>query len=237
MLGRFLEYSLPTPDIQASFNFYRKLGFSEAAVGDTWGHPYAVLTDGRLCLGLHQVEAEPVFTFVRPQLLQHLDALEAAGVEFDYRRLGNDVFNEVGWTDPSGHRLRMLEARTFSPSKRSDGEYSALGYFREIVLPAADLDLMKDYYEKLGFVGMEEFEERVPHVSCTSDTIDIGLYEAHLWRGPTLCFETDNVKAGAAQLAALGIESSKMLSAALRSAGVAVYTAPEGTAIWLLPAT
>ncbi len=51
MLGRFLEFSLATPDIQASLDFYTKLGFSQAEVGEAWLHPYAVVTDGRICLG------------------------------------------------------------------------------------------------------------------------------------------------------------------------------------------
>ena len=54
MLGRFLEYSIATPDIRASLEFYAKLGFSQAEVGEAWPHPYAVVTDGRICLGLHQ---------------------------------------------------------------------------------------------------------------------------------------------------------------------------------------
>ena len=54
MLGRFLEFSVATPDIRASLDFYTDLGFSSAEVGDAWPHPYAVVTDGRICLGLHQ---------------------------------------------------------------------------------------------------------------------------------------------------------------------------------------
>ena len=48
MLGRFLEFSLATPDIQASLDFYSRLGFSQAAAGEAWFHPYAVVTDGSL---------------------------------------------------------------------------------------------------------------------------------------------------------------------------------------------
>ena len=46
MLGRFLEFSVETPDIPASLEFYGKIGFSQAKVGDAWDHPYAVVTDG-----------------------------------------------------------------------------------------------------------------------------------------------------------------------------------------------
>ncbi len=77
MLGRFLEASLATPDIQASLDFYVKLGFSQAEVGDAWPHPYAVVTDGRICLGLHQAAVPALsLTFVKPDLLKHLQRLE-----------------------------------------------------------------------------------------------------------------------------------------------------------------
>ena len=58
MLGRFLEYSLATPDIQASLDFIPGLDSLQAEVGEAWPHPYAVVTDGSICLGLHQ-EAIP----------------------------------------------------------------------------------------------------------------------------------------------------------------------------------
>jgi catechol 2,3-dioxygenase-like lactoylglutathione lyase family enzyme len=171
VLGRFLEYSIATPDIRASLDFYLKLGFSEAEVGETWPHPYAVVTDGRIHLGLHRVaESEPTLTFVKPDLLRHLAAVEALGVQFEVRRLGNDVFNELGWLDPSGQRIRMIEARTYSPTKRVATATSLCGYFSEIALPSASLQDAKQYWETLGFVGMDEFEAPLAHVSCTSDS-------------------------------------------------------------------
>ncbi len=76
-------------------------------------------------------------TFVRPDLLKHLHSLEELGLEFEFRRLGNDVFNEVGWFEPSGQLIRLIEARTFSPSERRATDTSRCGYFSEIALPAA----------------------------------------------------------------------------------------------------
>ncbi len=157
MLGRFLEFSIATPDIRASLDFYSRLGFSQAQVGEAWTHPYAVVTDGRIYLGLHQeFVPAPAITFVKPDLLRHSSALERLGLQFEFRRLGNDVFNELGWLDPSGHLIRLVEARTFSPSKRLASDTSLCGYFLEIALPAASRDEAKDFWEKFGFVGIDE---------------------------------------------------------------------------------
>jgi len=234
VLGRFLELSLSTPDIQASLDFYARLGFSQAEVGDAWQHPYAVVTDGRICLGLHQQTLPaPAMTFVKPDLLKHIDSLEELGLEFEFRRLGNDVFNEVGWLDPSGQLIRLIEARTFSPSKRAGTDTSRCGYFIEIALPTPDLLESKSYWERFGFVGIDDTNDRLPHISCTSDYIDLGLYEPSHLRRSTLRFEVDDVGGALARLAEVGISPAGEIPAPLRQVPAAVLVAPEGTPILL----
>jgi catechol 2,3-dioxygenase-like lactoylglutathione lyase family enzyme len=235
VLGRFLEYSIATPDIRASLEFYAKLGFTQADVGDAWSHPYAVVTDGRVHLGLHGHDGpSPALTFVKPGLLRELGALEERGIEFEFSHLGNDVFNELGWNDPSGHLVRLVEARTYSPTKRPATDTSLCGYFLEIGLPTPDRERAKDYWEHLGFVGMDEPGALLAHVSCTSDSIDIGLYDPADLPLPALLFETADLRATLARLADGGVEPSRQ-GAALRSRGAAVLSAPEGTQIVVWP--
>jgi catechol 2,3-dioxygenase-like lactoylglutathione lyase family enzyme len=235
LLGRFLEFSLCTPDIQASLDFYGRLGFSEAHVGETWSHPYAVVTDGRICLGLHQEGlAESTLTFVKPGLLRHLEILESRGIELEYSRLGNDIFNEVAWKDPDGQMLRLIEARTFSPSKRPDTATSQCGYFTEIALPCADFAIGRNYWETLGFVGMDELSDRFPHVSCTSDFLDLGLYPPGPLRRAGLRFEVEDIDVALAALNGLGMSPSRV--ATQRVAHAAVLVAPEGTPLLMTSA-
>jgi hypothetical protein len=236
LLGQFLEFSLPTPDIQASLEFYLKLGFTEATVGETWAHPYAVVTDGRISLGLHQnAEMSASLTFVKPGLLQQVGQLESLGVEFEYRRLGNHVFNEIGWADPSGQMIRLIEARTFSPAKRPASQWSQCGYFLEIALPSPELEVSKVYWEKFGFVGMDEPEDVLPHISCTSDFIGLGLYEQESLQRVALRFETENLAGALTRLAQSGIEPAARSPLRLPKSRAAVLLAPEGTPLLLMP--
>jgi hypothetical protein len=215
-------------------DFYTRLGFSEAEVGETWIYPYAVVTDGRLCLGLHQAPIPaPSLTFVKPDLLKHLDAIERLGIEFEFRHLGNDVFNEVGWFDLSGQLIKLIEARTFSPSKRPSNATSRCGYFMEIGIPTSDRAAANSYWEQFGFVGFDEPDDLLPHISCTSDYIDLGLYDPADLRRPTLRFEVDDVGGTLAHLADLGILPSGVLPQSLRSTPATMLTAPEGTALLL----
>ena len=233
MLGRFLEFSLATTDIRASLDFYTSLGFSQAEVGEAWAHPYAVVTDGRICLGLHQHATPAALTFVRPGLLKYVDELERRGVEFEFRRLGNDVFNEAAWFDPSGQLVRLVEARTFSPSKRPATETSRCGYFLEIAMPSPERESAKKYWEEFGFVGIDEADNCLPHITCTSDFIDLGLYLPADLRRATLRFEVDDVGGTLGPLAELGIVPNGELPPTLRSVPAVVLTAPEGTPILL----
>jgi hypothetical protein len=149
--------------------------------------------------------------------------------------LGNDVFNEVGWRDPSGHLIRLVEARTFSPAKRAARDLSLCGYFLEIALPTASRGAAKAYWEQFGFVGMDEFDGVLPHVACTSDTVDVGLYDRAQLREPTLLYEAGDIGRARARLAEVGIVPNGQLPAPLRSSPSAALVAPEGTPILLVP--
>jgi catechol 2,3-dioxygenase-like lactoylglutathione lyase family enzyme len=233
VIPRFLELSVVTADIRASLAFYAKLGFTVAPVGEAWPHPYAALTDGRICIGLHQDDTFVTSTtFVRPSLSRHVRELERLGVALDFSRLADDVFNEVGWYDPAGNMIRLVEARTFSPVGRPAAPASLCGYFVEIALPVAQFEPTKVHWEQFGFVGLDQLEEPMAHVACTSDCINIGLYDPAHIHVPTLIFEVDDCAATLKRLEANGIVPSGRAPRALK-APAAQLRAPEGTVLLL----
>lgn len=162
MLGRFLELSLHAPEILESIEFWEKLGFRQAQTNDVWRHPYAVLSDGAVTLGLHQYAfASPSLTFVRPDLAQHLPALRAAGVAFAFAKTADDAFHEAGFLTPDGQMVALLETRTFSPPAFDDGLTTLLGTFDAIVLPVRRVDRTLPFLAKLGMTVLA-FDEAAP---------------------------------------------------------------------------
>ena len=235
MLGRFLEISVHAPSVLESLEFYQKLGFTQAEVGAAWSHPYAVVTDGRLFIGLHEYEFDsPALTFVKPDLWRHIDALETLGIEFAFRRLGSDVFNEAGFHDPDGVMITLLEARTFSPPSRGPGETSWCGYFSEIGIPARDPDRSKAFWEQLGFVATDEQQEPFRRISLTSDFLNLGLYATRELRRPVLTFVDSEMPSRVSHIENLGIERSRRLPAAFDPDRAAILVAPEGTELLLM---
>jgi len=132
-LGNFLEFSVRTPDVLESLGFYKMLGFTELEIGDVRPHKYAVVSDGVLCIGLHDYEFDsPAVTFVQPDLAKHARSMSDHGFDFNLMHLNEDEFNELGFTDRDGHQLTMVEARTFSRADEfdNDGRTLAIAYAR-----------------------------------------------------------------------------------------------------------
>jgi catechol 2,3-dioxygenase-like lactoylglutathione lyase family enzyme len=235
MLGRFLEIGIATADIRASVEFYERLGFSQAPTGDVWPHPYGVLTDGRACIGLHQSRLEsPALTFVRPGVAAHVAALERLGIELSTVNTGSEVFNEVGFRDPAGQSVRLLEARTYSPAARSALETSRCGEFRRLSLPAADAQRVRHFWETLGFIAGDEQAQPYPHLSLRSDAIELALHPPRFFAKPLLVFGDTGMPARLAHLRELGIGSLEPPPGGLDPRANTLLFAPEGTALLLL---
>jgi len=235
MLGRFLEISLHTPDIQASLAFYESLGFVQATVGETWTHPYAVVTDGRLFLGLHGRPCPPIaLTYVQPDLAQHAARLHALGIEFNSEHFDIESFNEASFADPHGLRVNVLEARTFSPPDVAANHESTCGYFTEVGIPVRNYDIGRDFWESLGFVGMEAVAEPFGRLSLTSDFLNLGLYRSRAVRQPVLTFEDGDMPERLARLRELKLSLIDEMPDSLDAKRNAVLVAPEGTRLLLL---
>jgi catechol 2,3-dioxygenase-like lactoylglutathione lyase family enzyme len=232
--GGFLEISLYTPAIQDSLAFYESLGFAQATVGETWPHSYAVVTDGRLFLGLHGAPvASPALTFVTPDLLGVVEHLGTRGVEFEELHLGDQVFNRAAFRDPSGLAVNLLEARTYSPPQLDGPTLTSCGYFSEMGVPVRDADAMRTFWEPLGFVALEDELRPFGRTPLTSGRLNLTLYRARAFRTPVLTFEDEHMRERIASLRERSYTLTDEMPDALDDSSNAVLVAPEGTRILL----
>jgi catechol 2,3-dioxygenase-like lactoylglutathione lyase family enzyme len=235
VLGRFLEVSVHSADIPASLAFYESLGFGQAAVGDAWDYPYAVVTDGRLHLGLHARDLpSPSLTWVQPGLLEHAPRLQALGIEFDFELFGEDTLHRVGFTDPAGQAIALLEARTFSPPALAANHPTLLGYFEEFGLPTADLARSSAFWDSLGFVAFDPVREAFTKVVAAGRDLNVGLYDTDL-RSPVLTFSDPDMAQRIETLRERGHRFAERLPRGMSTRDNALLVAPEGT--WLLLTT
>lgn len=232
--GRFHEVSLATDDIRASVEFYERLGFSQTATTDTYAHPYGVLTDGRLYLGLHQRRAaSPTLTFVRPGVAASLAEFAALGIELTVCRTGEEVFNEIGFEGPHGESVRVIEARTYSPAVRTPREVSLCGDFAQLSLPATDFEAARSFWEPLGFVATDEAGTPYVHLPLTSDALELAFHRPRTFEAPLLVFRAADMPERIERLRALGVAEEALPRGIARDAH-ALLASPEGTQLLLL---
>lgn len=235
MLGHFHEISLETADIRASVEFYEQLGFCQATTTDTWPHPYGVLTDGRVFLGLHQRRfASPAVTFVHPGVASLVDQLETRKIALTTCRIEPEVFNELGFRDPFGQAISVLEARTYSPVGRDAWKMSLCGYFDELSMPVTQFETAKEFWEPLGFVATDESDVPYVHLTLTSDHLNIAFHRPRTLDRPMLVFSASDMPTRLARLRESGVTFSDELPRGLNASENAVIEAPEGTPLLLL---
>ncbi len=154
MLGRLLEISVSTSEPLAALQQYRSLGFHELTAGEVWSHPYAVIGDGDVCIGLHAYEFDsPSLTFVQSALDRWVEAYRVQQIDLAFEKLSPDEFNEIGFVDPGGQMVAVLESRTFSPPAFEGRALSVLGRLRSIELPCRDAAASAQFWAKLGREG------------------------------------------------------------------------------------
>jgi hypothetical protein len=228
-LGRFLEFSVHTPDILDSLGFYKLLGFTELEIGDVWTHRYAVVTDGVLCIGLHdRVFDAPAISFVQQDLAKRGRAMADHGFDFSFMRLDEDVFNELGLADRDGHMITMLEARTFTGGDAFDND-SVCGTWFELSLPVRDAVRSARFWASVAPNLLRMREEPTTHMRFDAGGAPLGLSESIALSGPSLCFRCHDKDAIIALLAKHGLPHQKFPG--FEGAFVALQ-APEGTMLY-----
>ncbi|MDH3646547.1 MAG: hypothetical protein OER80_07220 [Gammaproteobacteria bacterium] len=229
MIGRFLELGLQTEHILDSIGFYEDLGFKQLTVGDIWQHPYAVLSDGTVHVGLHEAPLHaPMITFVLPDLAGEIGELRSRGIEFEKAKTGDDEFNELIFSDPDDNFIRIVEARTFSPPPFDHAE-SACGRFREITLPVRDLETSAAFWQRLEFEELGQSKDPHPHIWLRATGVVLGLHQTAEIKGLSLSFQSQNISTQLAKLRQAGIETVSDKA----PPGVAVLKSPGGLPIFL----
>ena len=228
-IGRFLEFSVRTPDILESLHFYKTLGFVELETNDMWSHKYAVISDGELNIGLHdRVFDAPALTFVQQDIAKHARSMADHGFEFSFMQLDEDAFNELGFPDRDGHMVSMLEARTFHRGEDEE-KNSECGSWFELTLPVQDALRAAQFWAPIAPTLLEMREEPTTHMRFEAEGVPLGLSESIAVEAPSLCFRCPDKHGLMGLLEQNGLTFEKFPG--FEGAFVAIK-APEGTVLY-----
>ena len=228
-IGRFLEFAVHSPDILQSLHFYKSLGFTELESNDVYAHKYAVVSDGELNIGLHNNEFDsPAITFMQQNLAKHARSMTKHGYDFNFLRLDEDVFNELGFQDRDGHAVIMVEARTFHLREDAEND-SACGSWFELTLPVRDTVRAAAFWAPIAPTLLRMREEPTIHMRFDATGVALGLSESIALNAPSLCFRCPDRHALMALLEQQGFDYEKFPG--FEGAFVAIK-APEGTVLY-----
>jgi hypothetical protein len=229
-LGRFLEFSVRTSDILTSLGFYKSLGFTELESGDVWSHKYAVVSDGELCIGLHERHVDsPTITFVQQDLAKRARSMRDHGFNFNLMHLDEDVFNELGFTDRDGNMLMMLEARTFHAADESVVD-SLCGSWFELSLPVQEAVRGAQFWASVAPLLLRMREEPTVHMRFDAGGVAVGLSESIALQQPSLCFRCQDKAALSALIESRNLQHERFPGFEGALVGI---TAPEGTTLFV----
>ena len=230
LLGRFLEFSVKTPDILESLNFYKQLGFHELETGEIWQHKYAVVSDGEFNIGLHEGKLDQsALTFVHQDLAHQARSMLTRDFEFEYLRIDEDVFNELGFVDRDGNLTNLIEARSFSPAD-IDSAASLCGDWFEISLPVKDAVRASLFWAPLAPELLRIREEPTTHMRFNAAGLSLGLSESIALEGLSPCFRCPDKEAIWTAIARYGFSFKEFPG--YEGAFMALQ-APEGTTLYL----
>ncbi|MCH7829924.1 MAG: hypothetical protein IIB75_05090 [Proteobacteria bacterium] len=228
-IGRFLEFSVHTPNILESLHFYKSLGFVELEISDVWSHKYTVVSDGEFNIGLHDIEFEsPAISFVLQDLAKHAPSMTDHGFDFTYMQLDEDSFNELRFADRDGNMIAMLEARTFHGAEEAENN-SACGSWFELTLPVKDALRAAQFWAPIAPTLLEMREEPTMHMRFDADGCPLGLSESIAVTAPSPCFKCPDRPALMELLQQNGMTFEKFPG--FEGAFVAIK-APEGTTLY-----
>jgi catechol 2,3-dioxygenase-like lactoylglutathione lyase family enzyme len=232
MLGRFLELGVRTAEIGESYEFYQTLGFRNVPTGDIRTHAYAVVDAGDFCIGLHALDPDDAkLVFVRSKLENYARALRRLNICFEYSRLSKDEFNELGFSDPEGVRVELVEAQTFSQGERGEDQRATCGRFLEYSTTTRALDDSVAFWSALGFEAIASGEEPHRWRRMSGAGLVIGLHESAWFEsGPS--FHAQDIDARLEFLAAKGVEILDRPRDTGASGARAKLVAPDGLPLY-----
>ena len=229
-IGRFLEVGVRSQDVVESLLWYKTLGFAELETADVYPHKYAVVSDGVLCIGIHDRDVDsPAITLVQPDLARHARSMADHGFEFSFMHLGEERFNEIGVNDRDRHLITIVEARTFHGNNEDDND-SACGTWFELTLPVRDAMNAAQFWGPVAGSILKMREAPTVHMRFDAGGIALGLSESIALEGPSLCFKCQDKAALKQLIEARGLEVKQFPGF---EGAFMVLTAPEGTQLFV----
>ncbi len=203
ILGEITAFTITTPDLEQSFEYYSKLGFSEVFRAD-WPFPWIQIADGAVLIMLRKDPASYIaLTYYVKDIENVVADLEQKGIKFTFRPKATDMVKRYvfkspddltislvniieGFTQPAGPTmLKMSPQDYFNPEKYVN---KTCGMFGEFAHPVADLEKSLAYWQLLGFSSISKFTSPYPWAIISDGLSVVGLHQTTNFNYPAITF-------------------------------------------------
>ncbi|MBE7556653.1 MAG: response regulator [Anaerolineales bacterium] len=179
-LGNRSEISLSAKNLSESLAFYGKLGFARVEGGEE-PYPWAVISDGRLHLGLYQqVFSSPTLSYfhLNATLEERLSHLAKLGVRLDDIQVPGLKLVTAEFETPEGQHVILADIwsgmKTAPAGKKF---FSRYGTFSELTLTTKDVKAAVAYWKQLGFECVTEGDRPYPWAVISDGLIRLGFHQ------------------------------------------------------------
>jgi len=222
-LGNVTALTITSPDLDKSFQFYQKLGFSELYRMD-FPFPWIQIKDGALLIMLRKYDSPYLaLTYYVNDIDSIVREMEEQGISFVQRPKATDMVKrfvmqspdglnislvhlpEGGFQQPSGPTmLKMPQQDYFNPEKYVN---KTCGMFGELAHPVKNLQASIEFWEKLGFVPLSKFSSPYPWAILSDGLAVVGLHQTDHFSFPAITFFAADMKDKIARLKEDGLEN------------------------------
>jgi catechol 2,3-dioxygenase-like lactoylglutathione lyase family enzyme len=202
-LGNKVEMSLAVADLSESLSFYHKLGLEKVDDGEN-PYPWAVVSDGRFYLGLHQQKfPSPTLSYFGLGILsERMVHLPKLGIKLDNIQKLEPIqgmqnsellyrvkFITAEFESPEGQRVLLADLSSnveTTPSGRKF--YTKYDGSTELSLPTPDINAALAYWGQLGFECVTTGDQPYPWATVSDGLIRLGLHQTPKLTQPTLTY-------------------------------------------------
>jgi catechol 2,3-dioxygenase-like lactoylglutathione lyase family enzyme len=217
--------TITTPDLDRSFAFYQKLGFTELFRMDM-PFPFIQITDGALLIMLRK-DPKPyiALTYYVTGVALRAAELETGGIVFSTKPKPGDfvqkfvtespdgmnisfVDNGVGgFTQPAGKTMLTMAPHDYTnPDSYTN---KVCGMFGELACAVKDLEQSIIFWGKLGFQALSKMAAPYPWAILSDGLAIIGLHQTDRFSKPTITFFASDMKEKISALKAAGLDELK----------------------------
>jgi catechol 2,3-dioxygenase-like lactoylglutathione lyase family enzyme len=207
-LGDVTAVTITSPDLEKSFNYYQRLGFTELFRTD-FPFPLIQITDGAILIMLRKDKNPYIaLTYYTMGIDNVVEGLKQDGIEPKFMPTPDPNLKRFLISTPEGHNITLVThlgfdkpngstMLTMQPQDYSNPEKytnKVCGMFGELAYPVKSLEDSILFWEKLGFKTLLKRMAPYPWAILSDGLAIAGLHETNTFSAPTITFFASDMK-------------------------------------------